>query len=78
MECAVCGKPGVRIRHSTRSYGEGATLLVIEHVPVISCPYCGESYLTAETLHALEELKQHRERYAAPRPVDVALFTTEA
>jgi hypothetical protein len=29
-------------------------LLVIENVPVTSCPNCGESYLTAETLHEIE------------------------
>ena len=74
MVCAVCGQSGARIRHVTRSYGAGPTLLVVENVPVVSCPHCGESYLTAETLHALEELKQHPERYAVPRPVDVALF----
>jgi YgiT-type zinc finger domain-containing protein len=77
MECSVCGIPGVRVRSTTRSYGEGATLLVIENVPVISCPHCGESYLTAETLHALEELRRHRDRYASLRPVEVALFTNE-
>ena len=74
MICAICGASGARIRHVTRSYGAGITLLVIENVPVVSCPHCGESYLTAETLHALEEMKQHRERYAAARPVDVALL----
>ena len=26
-------------------------LLVIESIPVVSCPNCGENYLTAETLH---------------------------
>ena len=26
-----------------RSYGEGENLLVIENIPVVSCPHCGES-----------------------------------
>ena len=74
MVCAICGESGARIRHMTRSYGTGITLVVIENVPVVSCPHCGESYLTGETLHTLEEIKQHRERYTAARPVDVAPF----
>lgn len=72
--CAVCGKPGLRRRRVTRSYGRGATLLVIENVPVSACPHCGESYVTAETLHALERIKVHRRRLAASRPVAVARF----
>ena len=48
--CDVCGKEGTRVIHVTKSYGRGDNLLVIENVPVISCPHCGESYLTAVTL----------------------------
>jgi YgiT-type zinc finger domain-containing protein len=74
MICDVCGKNGARIRYVTRSYGKGANLLVIENVPIISCPQCGASYLTAETLHELERIKQHRSNYAVERPVPVAVF----
>lgn len=74
MICDVCGKNGARIRYVTRSYDKGANLLVIENVPIISCPQCGASYLTAETLHELERIKQHRSNYAVERPVPVAVF----
>lgn len=34
MVCAGCGQEeGARIRRVTRSYGKGATLLIIENVP---------------------------------------------
>jgi len=72
--CDICGKGGVQIRLMTRSYGKGATLLVIEDVPVVVCPHCGESYLTAETLHELERIKLHRRSFAKPRSVAVASF----
>jgi YgiT-type zinc finger domain-containing protein len=72
--CAICGKAGIRLRRLTRSYGRGATLLVIENVPVLVCPHCGESYVSAETLHALERIKLHRRSLAASRPVAVATF----
>jgi YgiT-type zinc finger domain-containing protein len=74
--CDVCGKSGARIRHVTRSYDKGENLLVIENVPIILCPHCGASYLTAETLHELERIKRHRSNVAVERPVPVAVFTT--
>jgi YgiT-type zinc finger domain-containing protein len=74
MCCDVCGKDGARLRHVTRSYGKEASLLVIENVPIISCPHCGASYLTAETLHELERIKSHRANFAVERPVPVAVF----
>jgi YgiT-type zinc finger domain-containing protein len=74
MICDICGKDGARIRHVTRSYGKGENLLVIENIPVISCPNCGESYLTAETLHEIERIKLHRQSFATERPVQVAAF----
>jgi YgiT-type zinc finger domain-containing protein len=74
MVCDVCGKSGARVRHVTRSYGKGAKLLVIENVPVITCPSCGESYLTAETLHEIERIKLHRADFAVKRTVAVAVF----
>lgn len=59
-----------------RSYGRGAALLIVENVPVVVCPNCGESYVTAETLHALDRIKRHRRELAAPRRVAVASFTS--
>ena len=74
MVCEICGQEGTRLRHVTRSYGEGESLLVIENVPVISCPHCGESYLEAETLHRIEHIQLERQTLATTRPVAVATF----
>ena len=75
MVCDVCGKEGAHIRHVSRSYGQGQDLLVIENIPVVSCPHCGESYLTAETLHEIERIKLHRVHFAEARRVPVATFS---
>ena len=74
MICDICGQEGARVRTVSRSYGKGNDLLVIEGVPVVSCPHCGESYLTAETLHEIERIKLHRKNFAKERPVSVAVF----
>ncbi len=74
MICDICGQEGARVRHVTRSYGKGEDLLVIENVPIISCPHCGESFLTAETLHEIERIKLHRQNLATERSVPVADF----
>ena len=72
--CDICGKEGAKIRFVSKSYGRGQTLFVIENVPVVSCPHCGESYLTAETLHEIERIKLHRQLLAEQRSVPVAVF----
>ena len=74
MICDICGKDEAEIRYVTRSYGKGANLLIIENVPVVTCPHCGESYLTAETLHEIERIKLHRKNLAKLRSVAVAEF----
>lgn len=60
LVCDVCGKEGAQVRQVSRSYGKGARLLVIENVPVISCPHCGESYMSATRLHHIERIKCQR------------------
>jgi YgiT-type zinc finger domain-containing protein len=76
VRCHTCDKEGVSIRRVARTYGKGKDLLVIENIPVISCPHCGESYLTAETLHEIERIKLHRKSVAVERPVEVASFAS--
>lgn len=71
--CEICGSEA-QIKYVTRSYGKGANLLLIENVPVISCLKCGESYLTAETLHEIARIKLHRKSFAKKRNVAVAEF----
>ena len=75
MKCDICGQEGARIRKVARTYGRGKDLLVIENIPVVSCPKCGESYLTAETLQEIERFKLHRKSFAVERPVGVVSFT---
>ena len=74
MICDICGQQGIRVRWLARTFGQGKNLLVIENVPVLSCFHCGESYMTAETLHEIERIKMHRENFASERHVDVARF----
>jgi len=74
MICDNCGKQDARIRKVARTYGKGRDILVIENVPVITCPHCGESYLEAETLHEIERIKLHKRRFAVNRSVPVVNF----
>ena len=74
--CDICGSDGVRKRSVTRSYGKGSDLLVIENIPILSCPHCGESYITAATLHQIEQIKHERKQRALMRSVAVAEFSS--
>jgi hypothetical protein len=39
-----------------------------------SCPHCGESYFTAQTMHEVERIKVLRKSMAVDRSVPVAAF----
>lgn len=74
MICDICGKEGARIRRVAKTYGKGENIFVIENVPIVTCPHCGESYLDAETLHEIERIKLHKKSFAVKRSVPVANF----
>jgi len=71
MICDICGQEGARVRKVIRNYGKGDDILIIENIPVISCPHCGESYLTADTLYEIECIKSRRLDIAIQRSVKV-------
>lgn len=64
----------MQLRQVTRSFGKGAALLVIESIPMWSCPACGESYFSAQTMHEIERIKALRKSVALKRSVAVAAF----
>ncbi|NRF71016.1 type II toxin-antitoxin system MqsA family antitoxin [Aquincola sp. S2] len=72
--CTFCGGTKVQLKYVTRSYGKGSDLLVVERIPMWSCPSCGESYFTAQTMHEIERIKALRKSVAKPRSVAVAQF----
>ena len=74
MICDNCGKQGARIRRVAKTYGKGKNIFVIENVPIVACPHCGESYLEAETLHEIERIKLHKKNLTVKRSVPVAVF----
>jgi YgiT-type zinc finger domain-containing protein len=66
----------VQLKYVTRSYGKGEGLLVIESILMWSCPSCGESYFSAQTMHEVERIKALRKSVAKSRAVPVAAFAT--
>ncbi|MEI6826715.1 MAG: type II toxin-antitoxin system MqsA family antitoxin [Desulfuromonadales bacterium] len=74
MICDMCGKDGATSKKVTRSFGKKKNLLIIEDIPVLSCPSCGESYMLAETMHEIERIKMHRHSFAQKRSIEVTAF----
>jgi len=64
----------VQIKRVTRSFGKAAALLVIEAITMWSCPGCGASYFSAQTLHEIERIKALRKSVSVRRPIPVAAF----
>jgi YgiT-type zinc finger domain-containing protein len=62
----------------TRSFDKGVSLLVVESIPMWSCPSCGEAYFSAQTLHEIERIKSLRKSVAVNRSVPVAAFQMAA
>ncbi len=48
--------------------------MVVEAIPMWSCPNCGESYFSAQTMHEIERIKALRKSFAVKRSVSVAAF----
>lgn len=74
MICDICGEKKARIKHVTRSLGRGPSAFLIEGVPVVTCPSCGESYMAAETLKEIERIRQHWRELSVERKIPVAKF----
>jgi len=74
MICDICGKKAARVRRVIRSFGRGRSAFLIERVPVVSCPSCGESYMTAETLKEIERIRVHWRELSVDKKVPVAKF----
>jgi YgiT-type zinc finger domain-containing protein len=74
MICEIYRKEGARVRRVAGTYGKGKNILVIENVPVVTCPHCRESYLEVDTLHEIERIKLHKKNFAVKRSVPVVNF----
>lgn len=74
ITCDLCGKKAARVRRVTRTLGRGKDMFLVEHVPVVSCSACGETYLTAETLRELEHIRLHRAHFGVRRRLLVARY----
>ncbi|WP_017292500.1 type II toxin-antitoxin system MqsA family antitoxin [Geminocystis herdmanii] len=76
MKCDFCGSEKAKIRYISRSYGNDEELFIVENIPLISCPDCGESYFTAETMRKIEAIKQQKNSIAITRNIPVAKFAS--
>jgi YgiT-type zinc finger domain-containing protein len=57
MTCPNCGQDGAYIHRSTRAFGKGDRLLVVENVPVVTCRECAMELYSAVTLGQIERLE---------------------
>ena len=61
MKCSVCanGNESSVLRAATTSYLgrlENGNYVIIENVPCLSCPNCGEEYFTASVAEKIDEI----------------------
>ncbi len=78
MKCELCGAQAALARKTTKSFGRGDSLVVIEDIPMIHCTNCYESYVTADTASEIDRIRKNRSRRGKPKRVLVASFTKSA
>lgn len=78
MKCESCGTQAAVAKKTTKSFGRGDNLVVIEGIPIIHCSSCHESYLTADTAREIDRIRKNRRSRGKPKRVLVASFTKSA
>ena len=78
MQCDLCGAQTAIIKKSTKSFDRGSSLVVIENIPIVHCPRCHESYLTADTARELDRIRKNRRSLGKAMRVLVASFKKSA
>jgi len=76
--CEICGEGNTSIKRTTKSFGRGQGLVVIEDIPIISCGNCHESYITASTAQEIDRIRKNRAVVGKPKRVLVASFKENA
>lgn len=74
IPCEMCGKKAARVRRFTRTFESRDGTFLIEGVPVVTCTSCGESYLTAKTLHEIERIRAQHKKLGKIRRLRVVPF----
>lgn len=74
MKCDICGRQGAKLKQVSRTYGRSDNMVVIDNIPIVVCPNCGESYITATTLQEIERLKLHKKNVKAKHLASVIRY----
>lgn len=74
MICDIYGKKNARLRPVTRTCGRGRSTFLIQDIPLVTCPSCGESYFTAETLKEIERIRLHWRELTVDKKIPFARF----
>ena len=62
MRCLMCGYKETYIINLTRVYGDDENPLILENIPTIYCPKCGEMYWSAKTAKEIEKyIEEHKQ-----------------
>ena len=70
----MCGVEGTLVRYVSRSFGKAERLLVIENIPYLFCPSCGERYFTAVTMREIERIKMTKTSRIRRRSIPIVSF----
>jgi hypothetical protein len=53
-------------------------MFVVDGIPYVQCPHCGERYFTAQTLLELENIKANRNTLTRKRTLPFVVFPSKS
>ena len=53
-------------------------MFVVDGIPYVQCPHCGERYFTPQTLVELENIKTNRNTLTRKRTLPFVVFPTKS
>ena len=72
--CDNCGVQAARTVKRPQVLGRGVRMILVDKVPVVTCRNCGESYMTSETMHGLDDIRSKQKAKPATRKIAVTEF----
>jgi len=74
LKCSLCGEQTARLVKRPQIVGKGATLMIVENVPMYLCRNCGHTYFTAEVARMLDQFRLNPNLCTETRAIPIAEF----
>ena len=72
LKCGVCGEAKASPIIISKVFGRGEKEVLIEDIPAFNCLHCNHQYIEAETMDAIDKIRQNPHLYTHKRAIEAA------